>query len=197
MQNKNERIELRIDNKLLELIDTWRREQSDLPARSEAIRRLIYMALPSDSSAAIFQLVRFNVLSAGLTEGTSQKISDAYLYAWDESVYPIFHDDKLASTVATHFRVGKELMQSLIKFLDSEWLNKKVYSFYDLEDRFGSRYDNTEWDRGSLIIALRYAYLSQKFDTSFWQKLIGPTKHPLEASSITREFIRTQDIYFQ
>ncbi len=35
----------RMPGELRELIDDWRREQADLPSRSEAIRRLLELAL--------------------------------------------------------------------------------------------------------------------------------------------------------
>lgn len=45
MPPKTERFEMRLDPKLLERIDGWRREQSDIPSRAEAIRRLVELAL--------------------------------------------------------------------------------------------------------------------------------------------------------
>ena len=40
--------QMRVDDAFLEAVDDWRREQKDLPSRSEAIRRLVAMALKSD-----------------------------------------------------------------------------------------------------------------------------------------------------
>jgi uncharacterized protein len=42
---KSERFEMRLDPAAVERIDAWRREQPDLPSRTEAIRRLIELGL--------------------------------------------------------------------------------------------------------------------------------------------------------
>lgn len=42
---KTERFELRLSSELLARIDEWRRNQPDLPTRSEAIRRLVESGL--------------------------------------------------------------------------------------------------------------------------------------------------------
>jgi metal-responsive CopG/Arc/MetJ family transcriptional regulator len=42
---KNERFEMRAPAELLSRVDEWRREQPDIPNRSEAIRRLIEAGL--------------------------------------------------------------------------------------------------------------------------------------------------------
>ena len=45
MPPKTERFEMRLELKMIERIDAWRRFQSDLPTRAEAIRRLIEQGL--------------------------------------------------------------------------------------------------------------------------------------------------------
>jgi hypothetical protein len=42
---KSERFEMRLDPAAVERIDAWRREQPDLPSRTEAIRRLVELGL--------------------------------------------------------------------------------------------------------------------------------------------------------
>ena len=49
----SERFELRFTADLLRQIDDWRRKQSDLPSRAEAIRRLIETALKSEQRVRI------------------------------------------------------------------------------------------------------------------------------------------------
>jgi metal-responsive CopG/Arc/MetJ family transcriptional regulator len=44
MNQKVERIHIRVDAEFLQLIDEWRRQQPDLPNRSEAIRRMCEIA---------------------------------------------------------------------------------------------------------------------------------------------------------
>jgi hypothetical protein len=40
--------QLRIDSNFLKLLDDWRRQQDDLPSRSEAVRRLVEAAAGAD-----------------------------------------------------------------------------------------------------------------------------------------------------
>jgi hypothetical protein len=47
----NQRVPLNIDPDQLQAIDEWRRVQPDLPSRSEAIRRLIDIALDRSQQA--------------------------------------------------------------------------------------------------------------------------------------------------
>ncbi len=43
--SKSDRFELRLHPSTLEKIDAWRRASSDIPSRSEAVRRLVEMGL--------------------------------------------------------------------------------------------------------------------------------------------------------
>ena len=45
MPPKTERFEMRLELEMIELIDDWRRRQSDLPTRAEAMRRLVERGL--------------------------------------------------------------------------------------------------------------------------------------------------------
>jgi len=45
MPPKTERFEMRLELEMIARIDEWRRAQTDLPARAEAIRRLIEQSL--------------------------------------------------------------------------------------------------------------------------------------------------------
>jgi len=47
IDNKTERFELRLTGDLLARVDEWRRNQPDLPTRSEAFRRLVEAGLGS------------------------------------------------------------------------------------------------------------------------------------------------------
>ena len=50
-EQKPTRFEIRLPPKLAARIDDWRRQQSDLPSRAEAARRLIEMGLDAANSA--------------------------------------------------------------------------------------------------------------------------------------------------
>ena len=45
MPPKTQRFEMRVDVEMMAKIDKWRRGQTDIPSRAEAIRRLVEMAL--------------------------------------------------------------------------------------------------------------------------------------------------------
>src|SRR2546421_8768234 len=45
MDEKSERLEMRVPTSFLAAVDQWRRKQTDLPARAEAIRRLVELGL--------------------------------------------------------------------------------------------------------------------------------------------------------
>ncbi len=50
---KTERFEMRAPTDLLRSVDDWRRQQPDLPSRSEAIRRLIEAGLKAGDKIPI------------------------------------------------------------------------------------------------------------------------------------------------
>lgn len=189
MPPKSERFELRLDSEILYRIDEWRGKLPDLPSRSEAIRRLIEAGLGHPEDEQLFQLARFNVLAAAKTKGFDQALSPAYIYAWEEGVYPIFQQmGGLHKPFASHFRVTEQMMDELSKFLDDRWLAKEVPSFYQLEDHYKVRSGRTAWDRVSLLIACRYMFLDRAFDEDFWKSLLRESDHPTEAKSIIRKF---------
>ena len=45
---QNRPFQMRVTEDFLRMIDDWRRRQSDLPSRAEAIRRLVAQAVKSD-----------------------------------------------------------------------------------------------------------------------------------------------------
>lgn len=53
MAPKSERFEMRLDEEILGRVDEWRSEQSDLPSRAEAMRRLIEQGLARQKSTAV------------------------------------------------------------------------------------------------------------------------------------------------
>lgn len=89
---KSERFEFRLNTETLDRIDEWRRAQPDLPSRSEAARGLIDIGLAGRrEEKQLFQLTRFNLLTAAMAAGAvGASLTDAYVYAWDVGVYPLF-----------------------------------------------------------------------------------------------------------
>jgi hypothetical protein len=44
-EEQSERFQMRVSPSFLKAIDEWRRKQSDIPSRAEAIRRLVELGL--------------------------------------------------------------------------------------------------------------------------------------------------------
>lgn len=148
---------------------------------------------------AMFNQQRLQIMSLGVHQG---EFTDAYLYAWYEGVYPFFEDTDGSVSQMPHetyeefFLKDKAKVDVLTKLLDDLWLQKKVPTFYELEDMLNTR-GSSEWDRMDLIKICRYMFLQcGTFDNDFWETLLTPMKHPSEARGITRKFDRKKDIYF-
>lgn len=194
MEVKNERFELRVDSELLGKMDKWRAALTDIPSRSEAARRLIEAGLGSQSNHQLFQLMKFQIL---LAAKSGVGISDAYAYAWDNGVYPFFDEGAtFHEPFSSHFDVTPEMVDDLTKYLDDCWMEKKVPTFYEIEDHYKVMIGRTKWDRSKLISTCRYLFLKDSFDGQFWKTLLTPMEHPTEASSVTRKFSAENDIYF-
>lgn len=145
---------------------------------------------------ALFELARFNVLTASITPGPDQRLADAFVFAWDRKLFPVFDESDLANAFEDGFDISKEKIDSLIEYLGDRWSAGSVPTFYELEDHYNSRGPNAEWRRSELISVLRYAKLSEQFDTAFFQTLLTEMKHPTEATSITASYDRPNCVYF-
>jgi antitoxin MazE len=196
MTPRTERFELRLDSETIKQVDRWRAEQSNLPSRSEAVRRLIESGLGT-SSRQDFVIMKFQILAASRLSGTHDAISDANVFAWQHNVYP-FNDhtqEHWAEPFTAHFQVTKVMITELADFLDKLWLKKKTITFYELEDRYELSRGSTKWNRNGLIDACRYIYLQEMFDEQFWKALLTPMEYPTEAGIIVSPFDREDDVY--
>ncbi len=196
MTAKTERFELRLDAETINQLDKWRAEQSDLPSRSEAVRRLIETGLGT-SSRQDFVIMKFQILTASCQPGIRNAISDANIFAWQNDVYP-FDDhaqEHWAEPFAAHFKVTPAMIKELAGFLEKLSLKKKTITFYELEDRYELSRGETQWDRGNLMNACRYLFLRNMFDENFWKALLTPTEYPTEAQYITSIFDREDEIH--
>ena len=149
---------------------------------------------------AMFNQQRLQIMSLGVHHG---EFTDAYLYAWEQGVYPFFEDTDGSVNQMPHevyaefFQKSKDKVDKLSKLLDDLWLKNEVPTFYELEDMVNVRCGSSEWERMDLIKICRYMYLmGGTFDDNFWNTLLTPTQHPSEASSIKRKFNRKEDLYF-
>lgn len=140
----------------------------------------------------LFELMRFQILTAALQEGSKQRLNDAYVYAWDEGVYPVQHDSaSMHKPFKAQFAHSEEQVDQVAEFLDAKWLNDEPVSFYQLEDHFGGK-----GSRIMLLHVCRYLFLTELFDEALWSGLMANSQCPAEARSILRPYNRSDDIYF-
>jgi hypothetical protein len=57
MEPNDRQFQMRVSKSFLETLDNWRRQQPDLPARAEAIRRLVEIGLAVPKAIAEFDKV--------------------------------------------------------------------------------------------------------------------------------------------
>ncbi len=142
---------------------------------------------------ALFQMMRFQVLAAGLQSGSSQKLHDSYVFAWDACIYPLFNDAAdFHKPFADQFAIPRSMVEELFKLLDGMWAAKSVPTYNELEHSLR----DTKWDRRNLILGLRYMWLHDRFDDHFWKTLMKRDEYPHEAREITTKYVRNMDVYF-
>lgn len=141
------------------------------------------------SNKAIFNLQRFQILYAKLNPATSELISDEYAYAWYNNLYPILDNDQLHEDLEEYFSITKEQVDIITKYADSESKKEQYHTFYEYEDYFNVReYPVADIDRNTLISTFRYFYLKRTFNQTFWETLLKPMEHPVEAKEICSKF---------
>jgi hypothetical protein len=118
---------------------------------------------------------------------TRDAIPNDYVYAWWVGLYPFFHDNVWSEDLKDYFDISEEKISKVLDYLDSEWLNKKYHTFYELEDYFDVR-GSGEYSRYDLICILRYTYLHGGFDKTFWDTMVRSGDSPVEAETIIYEF---------
>ena len=136
----------------------------------------------ADINKILFNLQRFQILQTKLNPNTSDLISDSYAYAWYQKLYPFRDDSDLHEDLQEYFDIKKEFADNVVQYADREWLDRTYYTFYEYEYKFGGKAN-----RHSLIAIFRYMFLNNTFDTEFWDTLIKPHEHPIEASLITSD----------
>lgn len=157
---------------------------------------------------ALFQQMRFSILTQAINDTPAgNKLSCAYLYAWDDSVYPLLHEGATwHKPFEGCFRVNPEMIEELHLFFSDRWQSQNPITYYDLERCYGihsTAVDGEIWDRFTLISACHYlclyAYSSSEFckdcrlyDNEFWKHLLSDC--PSEAHSIADSF-EVSDLY--
>lgn len=195
--DKSKRFELRLDTEIINNVDKWRKEQSNLPSRAEAFRQLVETGLGT-SSKLTYMAMKFKILSTALLPGMADALSDSNVFAWQTDVYP-FHDidqEYWAEPFKEHFAVSPSMIEELAEYLDEIWRKDDSTTFYELEERYRVREGTTGWDRPKLINACKYMFIRGMFDNSFWvDGILENGKCPVEAKSIIRKFNRSEDIF--
>jgi hypothetical protein len=140
-------------------------------------------------SNALFQMMRFQVLTFALTEAGKKKLDDAYVSAWDDGVYPLLHDNGADwhKPFVDSFRVTKDMIESLVDDLDARWRDKKVPSYYELEAELC--HTGSKWERATLIDACTYLCLHKGFCDDYFRSTLTEDR-PAEASMMAGPFDR-------
>ena len=148
----------------------------------------------SNIESMLFLNQKFQILSMKANESTSDQITDSYVYAWYQGVYPFFDDvAEWHIPYKEFFSVTEEMMGDLSKLLHDRWMSESFITFCELEEHYGV--NNSVWDTSKLTYACRYMYLNDSFDQGFWTKLCENIKCPPVAHPIMRDF-KVSDIYF-
>ena len=145
-------------------------------------------------TSALFQLARFQVRAAALTAGPAALLDDAYVFAWDVGIFPIFHDDGLHLSFREGFAASSDMMNGLMSRLDEHWLAQSPPTFNALEREMAARDAADPWPRDMLIHAVRYAFLMNRFDDRLYTGLLKPGDHPTEAGEIMSSYDRELEI---
>jgi hypothetical protein len=140
-----------------------------------------------DVGKVLFNLQRFQILQTKSNPQTSDLIPDYYAYAWEVKLFPALDENALHEDLKEYFTIKEKQVNLISDRADSEWLEKRLYNFYEYEDYFRKDTQNGI-DRVTLLYSFRYFYLKRGFDDSFWEKLLEPSKHPSEAALIKRDF---------
>ena len=138
--------------------------------------------------SALFQIMKFNILSASRAENQRSPFSDDYFFAWSSGVYPYGSEIDFHKPFGSEFQVSQSQMEDLAELLDKRWMKNNPMTFYELEDHFGGKHEMTNgWDRSKLIRACRYFHLKGLFrGHEFWETMLKKMEHPMEASQVIR-----------
>jgi hypothetical protein len=142
----------------------------------------------------LFHLARFQVLSAALTNGTSQLIDEAYVFAWLNWVFPYGN----WTGVGLHFQFEEEfaVRSSQMEFwsasLDRFVHDDAVPTYIELREALGIS-QNVQ-DERNFIDGLRYMFLGGRREEHIFRRLGTPGGFSREEERITQPFSRWKDV---
>lgn len=133
--------------------------------------------MDSNIMTALYHIRKNQIIQFYRLDPEKSQISNSFAYALSNDCYPFFHSDEEMDIYSECFKIKKELIEKIVKFIDNDWLKKKYYTFYELEDIFGHGL------RVELIVILRYCFLDNRFGgDEFWKKMLSFC--PAEATSL-------------
>ena len=91
---------------------------------------------------ALFSIQKYMILSTKLNPQTTELIPDAYAYAWDVGLYPIFSNGEWHESVKDYFDVSEEKSFRVIKYIDEAWLKKRIILFMNWKIAFCTQKKN-------------------------------------------------------
>ena len=68
--------------------------------------------------SALFQIMKFNILSASRAENQRSPFSDDYFFAWSSGVYPYGSEIDFHKPFGSEFQVSQSQMEDLAELLD-------------------------------------------------------------------------------
>ncbi|MBR3981333.1 MAG: hypothetical protein IKJ98_09250 [Bacteroidales bacterium] len=127
---------------------------------------------------ALYYVRKKQILQSYHSEYGGRVYSESYVFAVKNDCYPYFHIEEDDEIYSNFYTIKQEFIETVVDYIQKEWLNKRYHTFYELESKYGHE------NRRNLIILLRYIFLDERFDKTFWDKLIENEKCPIEAFRI-------------
>lgn len=137
------------------------------------------------------------IMLTKFTSETKDIYENSYAFAVCKSIYPIFQEErlleendevfKLTLPFCETYELSEEIVSEFATYLDKHWVEKKYFTFYELESHYRNSWGGKE-NRTEMINCLRYFFLSSRFDKPFWNTLLKPMEYPTEAERIIRPF---------
>jgi len=135
---------------------------------------------------ALYYIRKNQILASYKSNPNLSDISDSFAYAISHDCYPIFQSSEETEIYKDFFFIKHDDIKKVVIFLDENWIHKKYYTFYELEDIFVNN-DLDNLTRDDLIVIIRYCYLDKRFtDSKFWEKLEEAC--PVEAKYLSEPF---------
>lgn len=111
------------------------------------------------------------------------KYSAGYVYSVAKDCYPYFDNDEKAAFFNDLYDVSKEFIEETLNIIEERQNTGEKLFYYELERLVVGKDVRTK-----LIWFLRYAFLSNKFSSDFFETLLTNGECPIEAKSITKSF---------